>query len=86
MTIKLGSELTPAVQAAALASYPNRCTRDHLPAWYLNYPAGTFYKLQFDSDADWLAHTMFHVKADGTLATRSCESKPTWPDNPEERI
>lgn len=84
----LGTELAPAVQADALRSFPNRYTRTHVPYWVsegpqYRFPTGP----HFDSDADWLAHTRFHVRADGSLfKIRSCESNPTWPDNPENRI
>jgi hypothetical protein len=88
---RFGSELSPAVQRDALAVFVNRYTRTHRPPWTrgadpTKFPGGV-YPLQFDSDADWLAHTMFAVRKDGKLdkRVRHCESSPTWPDNPELR-
>lgn len=77
----LGSLLRPEVQREALARFVHRHTRNHRTHYVKDYP------LQFDSDADWLAHTVFKTNRDGTLhATRRyCRSSPTWPDNPELR-
>lgn len=79
----LGSTLSPLVQKQALARFVHRFTRDHKPAWMQK----TKDKLQFDSDAEWLAHTFFYVTSKGNLDERYgyCESNPTWPDNPELR-
>lgn len=85
---KLGSELDYTDQRHVLAAYVHRFTRQHRPQW-ANKPwkDGQPYPLQFDSDADWLAHTRFAVRVNGRLDMRnhSCESTPTWPDNPELR-
>lgn len=85
-----GSDLPSALQCDALASYVNRYTRDHRPYWATTgnpdkFPNGV-YPLQFDSDADWLANTLFPVSKSGNrLLTGDCQSSPTWPDNPELR-
>lgn len=87
-TSKLGTELTQAEQKHVLATFVHRFTRNHVPAWSRGeWKDGKSYPVQFASDADWLAHTRFAVKKDGTLNTRadSCHSSPTWPDNPENR-
>jgi len=81
----IGTDLAPALKDKALRSFTNRHTRTNIPYWASNCPVKS-YKLEFDSDADWLAHTYFHVKADGTLNVRSCTSYPTWPDDPWLRL
>ena len=83
----LGTELNPAARLAALASFPNRFTRDHVPYWVSEGPQYKFpLGPHFDSDEDWLAHTHFPVLEDGSLhKLRDCKSKRTWPDNPEKR-
>jgi hypothetical protein len=82
-----GSELRPEVQREVLARYTMRDTPPNRPNWTLNGPDGKPYPLQFASDSDWLANTFFYVKQDGTLDERfaRCESRPTWPNNPELR-
>jgi hypothetical protein len=91
MRYVLGSELPAALQREALARYVHRFTRDHKPRWATERPwkldTREPYPVQFDSDADWLAHTIFPVTAKGRIAERpgSCASTPTWPDNPELR-
>lgn len=76
----LGSNLPAALQVQAKAMFVHRFTGDHKPDWTQGSP------LQFASDADWLAHTLFWVTKRNTLAKRaSCESSPTWPYNPELR-
>lgn len=83
-----GDELPVKEQRKALAQFVHRFTLDHKPAWAhkprmavdedgVTRPYA--YAPQFASDADWLAHTMFNVKKDGTLRKASCWSKPTWP-------
>lgn len=87
--MRLGSELHPADKQRVSSGYPNRYTRTHVPAWARRpRPDGTPYPVQFDSDAEWLAHTKFRVRADGRLdrRVRYCVSTPTWPDNPELRV
>lgn len=88
MKQEIGSNLRPEVQREALNRFVHRFTGNHKPAWANkiwrdNLP----YPLQFKDDADWLANTLFYVKADGTLSNRhsSCYSSPTWPNNPELR-
>ena len=86
----LGSALSPSEQENAKRAYVHRYTREHVPQWArTNVPQqfGETYPLQFDSDADWLAHTLFAVKPNGTLDPKfdECHSTATWPDNPELR-
>jgi hypothetical protein len=86
---KLGSELTPSERRDVLSTFVHRFTRDRIPAWARQTRTdATLYPVQFDSDADWLAHTRFNVTAKGALDRRvsECHSTPTWPDNPELRI
>lgn len=88
MTMKLGTELTPAQQKEACARCVYRFAGTHRPAWaHHARPDGTAYPLQFADDADWLAHTRFAVTASGALDMRArfCQSSPTWPNNPELR-
>lgn len=83
-----GDQLCPADQKEVLASYVHRFTRQHVPAWAKEpWKDGKPYPVQFDSDADWLAHTEFTVTKAGRLDHRShdCWSHHTWPDNPELR-
>lgn len=82
----LGTELTKDDQEKALRTYLYRYTGNHKPYWVgqtmLN---GKAYPVQFASDADWLAHTTFPVNKNGQLERGECDSKPTWPNNPELR-
>jgi hypothetical protein len=83
-----GTELVPLQRRIALAQYVHRYTLEHKPAW-TNKPrevtddqgrvTQAAYAPQFASDVDWLEHTLFNVKKDGTLANASCWSSPTWP-------
>jgi hypothetical protein len=82
----LGTQLAAEDQKTVLAAYVHRYTREHVPRWARQpQPDGTPYPVHFASDAEWLAHTRFHVRADGRLDERfrMCMSSPTWPDNPE---
>jgi len=84
-----GNQLTPSVQLQAQRLFVYRFTGDHTPNWVTMARAGgKEYPLQFANDADWLANTRFGVKKDGTLSkrVRYCESRPTWPNNPELRL
>lgn len=76
-----GSELNSAQQAEVKRRFIYRFTREHIPGWVSNNPHFV-YAMQFDSDADWLAHTDFAVNKDGSLNNRHsyCHSNPTWPD------
>lgn len=78
-----GSQLTPRMRGQALAAFCHRYTKEHVPHW----ARSGSYPVQFASDQDWLAHTLFFITRDGRLATRPnhCFSTPTWPDNPELR-
>lgn len=84
----LGTELTAEDRQRVLSAFVHRYTREHKPQW-ANQPwkDGKPYPVQFASDADWLAHTRFAVRPNGRIDRRihSCESNPTWPDNPELR-
>lgn len=85
---KLGTQLAAADQRHVLAAYVHRYTREHVPEWARKpRPDGTPYPVHFASDADWLAHTRFFVRANGRLdhRFRHCWSEPTWPDDPEVR-
>lgn len=85
---RLGSELCAEDQRTVLTAYVHRFTRNHKPDWARKeWKDGKPYPLQFDSDADWLAHTRFAVTKAVRLDARAsdCESSPTWPDNPELR-
>jgi hypothetical protein len=85
LNIVLGTELNAASQQEALRRFVHRFTRDHVPQWARN---GKCYPVQFASDQDWLAHTFFSVTKAGKLNAHHlipCESRPTWPDNPELR-
>jgi hypothetical protein len=83
MARTIGTNLTADDQRHVLAGYVHRFTGDHKPAW----THGADYKVQFKDDADWLAHTTFETRLDGRLDDRwrVCESRPTWPKNPELR-
>jgi hypothetical protein len=73
------SDLAPADREHVLNAYQHRHTGDH---WgKLDGP------LQFRDDQDWLLNTYFRVTKKFRLDHRvnSCESHPTWPDNPELR-
>lgn len=88
MNTLLGTQLCGPDQQTVLRSYTHRFTREHMPKWACKpRPDGSIYPVQFASDADWLAHTHFHIKQDGRLDARfhACESTATWPDNPELR-
>ena len=80
----LGTELREDQKRHALAAFLYRSTKNHVaPGWYQRER----YPVQFANDQEWLAHTYFWVRDDGTLSAkhRFCESHPTWPDNPELR-
>lgn len=89
--IRVGSALSESEQAKAKARFVHRFTREHRPAWIAGGMSGPGmtripYPVQFDSDADWLAHTWFAVNKDGTLCDGfDCYSIPTFPDHPEHR-
>lgn len=83
-----GSQLRIEVQNEAKRRFTHRFTAEHKPAWANKpMPNGNAYPVQFASDADWLENTTFVVNKDGTLSkkSRSCNSVPTWPNNPELR-
>lgn len=83
-----GSDLPPALQREALRRWVHRFTKDHVPAWARDpMPDGRPYPVQFASDADWLANTVFSLTASGRFSERDryCRSTPTWPDNPDLR-
>ena len=79
----VGTHLTDHDRRHVLASYVHRFTKEHRPAWAKTLrPDGRPYPVQFASDSDWLAHTVFAVRKDGRLDRRvnQCTSTPTWPD------
>ena len=81
-----GDKLSAAAQSDALRRFVHRYTREHVPDWARKpRPCGGSYPVQFDSDADWLTHSLFQVRNDGGLSDSAsyCQSFPTWPDNPE---
>ena len=82
----LGSSFPASVQQHLLSAYVHRFTREHRPVW-ASRPDCKTCPVQFASDAEWLANTRFAVNRDGSLSKRNryCESRPTWPDNPELR-
>lgn len=82
----LGCDLTPADQRHVLAAFVYRYTAEHRPSWTARQDCQTC-PVQFASDADWLANTRFAVRKNGRLNHnyRSCDSSPTWPNNPELR-
>lgn len=83
-----GNLLSPKDQKTVLAKYVNRYTKDHKPQWaYELCPDGTKYPVGFESDKEWLEHSLFLTTSKGRLDNRAkwCESHPTWPDNPELR-
>ena len=83
-----GSHLTPSDHKHVLRAFVHRFTRDHKPKWAsAPWKDGLPYPVQFASDADWLANTLFEVRNDGRLNVRAsyCHGSPTWPDNPELR-
>lgn len=87
-TYQRGDTLRASVQSECLRRFVYRYTRDRVPGWAKRArPDGSAYPVQFDSDRDWLCHTWFAVRKDGALDERvnSCQSSPTWPDNPELR-
>ena len=79
-THRTGDVLHPEDRAYVLRAYVHRSTPER------NAPREGC-PLQFASDADWLANTTFKVRKNGRLDRRvkSCESRPTWPHNPELR-
>ncbi len=79
----LGSELSQADQRYVLSAFVHRYTRDHKPHWaHEPMKDGSEYPVQFASDADWLAHTLFQVTQSGKVSRTACQcqSSPTWPD------
>jgi hypothetical protein len=83
MDQRKGTDLSAQDQARALARYVQRFTRDHVPDWAAQAAReGRHVVVEFDSDDEWLANTLFSVRADGGLDGRAryCESTPTWPD------
>jgi hypothetical protein len=84
----LGTQLSKSARREALNRFLYRFTGDHKPQWVsAGMPDGSPYPLQFKDDNDWLANTRFWVTSEGDLSENydSCESTPTWPNNPELR-
>jgi hypothetical protein len=84
--IMMRGDLLPLdLQREALSSYVHRFTRQHVPAWARQpMPNGNAYPVQYDSDAQWLARTLFPVIRRGDRVTRlaagDCYLHPYWPD------
>lgn len=79
--LTLGINLTTQDRRHVLSAYVHRHTGTHRPAWVTTEP------LHFANDTDWLNHTAFSTRGDGSLDGRftHCISNPTWPNNPELR-
>lgn len=84
-----GDLLPERLQQDALRAYLHRYTREHRPLWATKpRPCGNPYPVQFASDSEWLARTLFPVtiRKGGKLGdhTRAghgqCWGYPTWPD------
>ncbi len=87
-TMQYGSNLHPEDVRHVLSAYVHRYTGEHKPAWALKpWKDGKPYPVQFATDTDWLNNTRFAVRKNGRLDSRvsTCESAPTWPNNPELR-
>jgi hypothetical protein len=85
--IMIRGDLLPlALQSEMRRCYVHRFTRDHVPAWARKpMPNGGAYPVQYDSDAQWLARTLFPVITDKKGAVKrsaagDCWSHPYWPD------
>ena len=74
-----GIKLSEHDRREVLAAYVHRYTGEHVPQW-ARAPWNTC-KVQFATDAEWLANTRFAVRKDGRLhqRIRHCMSNPTWP-------
>jgi hypothetical protein len=72
-----GHNLSPDDRQHVISAYVHRSTGD------MNGCLSGY--LQFYDDLDWLRNTYFKVTKKFRLdrRTRSCESYPTWPNNPE---
>ena len=85
-----GDLLPTTIQDHCLRVYVHRFTRQHVPQWARRLmPNGRAYPVQFASDSEWLARTLFPVtvKANGVIERRwgDCQSNPTWPDGLNEQ-
>lgn len=81
-----GSDLSAEDQKHVLARFVHRFTREHIPTW-TQRPDCAKCAVQFASDTEWLANTVFAVTKSGRVhrGDYDCQSSPTWPDNPELR-
>lgn len=84
-----GDLLPERLQADALRSYLHRYTRENVPLWARKpRDDGRPYPVQFASDAEFLARSLFPVMirkggklGEHTKAGRAhCHSSPSWPD------
>lgn len=84
---KWGKDLTAEQQRQVLNMYVHRYTGTHKPEWAnKEWKDGKPYPLQFKDDSEWLEHTRFQTRKNGTLVNcDECQSHPTWPNNPELR-
>jgi hypothetical protein len=83
-----GSRLSPEQQREAKSKFVHRFTGNNKPEWTKQiWKDGKTYPLHFKDDKDWLENTEFAVKKNGELCgkTKYCNSKPTYPNNPELR-
>jgi len=83
MKTALGTQLNEQDRRHVLAAFVHRFTAEHRPQWASEpRPDGGEYEVQFASDEDWLANTLFAVRNDGRLDGRArfCKSSPTWPN------
>ena len=88
MAARCGSDLCQEDREAALQHFQGRYTREHVPDWAKEpRPDGGRFRVQFESDAEWLENTWFRVTAGGRLDRTAllCHPAATWPDNPELR-
>lgn len=67
----LGSSLSRDVQEECKRLFVHRYTGEHKPQWAnKTMPNGEAYKPSYDTDVDWLAHTIFRVTKAGNLDKR----------------
>jgi hypothetical protein len=88
MNMTPGTNLCHSDQRHVLAAFVHRFTAEHKPDWASKpWRDGLPYPVQFASDNDWLANTLFAVRKDGRIdeRVRHCESTPTWLHNPKLR-
>lgn len=88
VTFVKGSELSKDQQEEAKRRFVHRYTGNNKPQWASQtWKDDKPYPLHFKDDKDWLENTEFAVTKSGKLCnkTKYCNSKPTYPNNPELR-